>query len=166
MAGAVPWLASGTLLILSIRLAARTPGDRLEELDRHIMRCRRRQEAASVLVARFNAHNGLTPADLRARLRLTDSIAVRRSGRAFELAGVFDEHGLDRAGVERRLRALAGGVDVAVGWALFPEDGVTLRVLLDSARAALPVPAVRRPAPSAAKAGVGPAPLTSGADGE
>jgi hypothetical protein len=161
----LPWIALASLFALSLIVAARRPGDRLESLERHVMRCRRREEGASVLVARVSERNGLKQEALLACFRLTDSIAVRRNGRGLELAGVFDHEGLDRAGVERRLRAVAGETELQLAWSLFPDDGVTLHVLLDAARAELPAPA-RRAARHPAEAGVRRSPLTSGAEGE
>jgi hypothetical protein len=115
-----------------------------DELERHIMRCRRRQESASVLVARFVASGRITPRRVLSCFRLTDSVTIARTRDGWEVAGVFDHDGFDRDGLERRLRAALDGTTAGVGWARFPEDGLTLQLLLDGARAELPPPEPRR----------------------
>jgi hypothetical protein len=126
------------------------------ELERHTMRCRRRQEAASVLVARFAGVGRITPARVLACFRLTDSVTIARTRDGWEVAGVFDEQGFDRQGFERRLRAALEDAAPILGWARFPQDGLTLELLLEGARAALPAPAAqagrRRLAPLALSA--------------
>src|SRR5437773_10888790 len=104
------------------------------------MRCRRRQEPASVLVVRVVAPGRIGPQRLRACFRLTDSVAITRTRYGYELVGVFDEDQLDRQALEFRLRAALDGMATCVSWARFPDDGVTLQVLLEGARAALPAP--------------------------
>ena len=121
-----------------MRKRATLPAD---ELERHIMRCRRRGEPASVLVARLPARSRIDPERVRDCFRLTDSVSVARVRDGYEIAGVFDEDGFERAGLERRLRAALDGIDARIGWMRFPDDGVTLEVLLESARAAVPAPA-------------------------
>jgi hypothetical protein len=111
-----------------------------DELERHIMRCRRRQEPAAVLVLRVAAAGRMSPDRLRASFRLTDSVAITRTRYGYELVGVFDEDGLDRDALEWRLRAALGGIATCVAWARFPDDGVTLGMLIGDARAALSVP--------------------------
>jgi len=111
-----------------------------DELERHIMRCRRRQEPAAVLVLRVVASGRIGPERLRACFRLTDSVAITRTRYGYELTGVFDEDCLDRDALEWRLRAALDGMATCVSWARFPDDGVTLETLLEDARAALPMP--------------------------
>jgi hypothetical protein len=119
------------------------------ELERHIMRCRRRQEPASVLVARVVAQERIAPERVLACFRLTDSVTIARTRDGWEVAGVFDQEGFERDGLERRLRAALDGTATGVAWARFPDDGVTLDLLLAGARAALPAlaehPPRRRP---------------------
>jgi hypothetical protein len=109
-----------------------------DELERHIMRCRRRQEPAAVLVVRIADAGRTGPEQLRACFRLTDSVAIRRTRHGFELVGVFDEEGLDRDALEWRLRAALGGIATCFGWSRFPDDGFTLDMLVEDARSALP----------------------------
>jgi hypothetical protein len=110
-----------------------------DELERHIMRCRRRQEPAAVLVVRVAAAGRAGPERLRACFRLTDSVAIRRTRHGFELVGVFDEDGLDRDALEWRLRAVLGEIATSFAWSRFPDDGFTLDMLVEDARSALPM---------------------------
>lgn len=138
LAGAVAWLAVGAMLALGLSPASAPQDSGAEELERHLMRCRRRGEPASVLVARLSSPARLAPAELAGCFRLTDSVAVTRAPRGYELSGVFDDNSLDRDALERRLRAATGSMSAQLAWTRFPDDGVTLRVLIDRARAALP----------------------------
>jgi len=115
--------------------------------QRDIMRCRRREETASVLVARLSRDGRLAPGDLVACFRLTDSVAAGRRGGSIELVAVFDDHRLERDGLERRLLAAARGARVELEWLRFPEDGVTLEALVARGRAALSARNGRRRAP-------------------
>jgi hypothetical protein len=157
----VPWIALAPALVLSAGLATRSPGTSLEDLERHLMRSRRREEEAVVLVARMYRRRGSSE-DLLSSFRLTDSIAVRRFHCGVELVGIFDRNRFDPAAVERRLRAMAGGAQLHVAWAVFPQDGVTLQVLLEEAHSALPASAGRRQGRRPAEAGMPVRPVTSG----
>jgi hypothetical protein len=141
---AAPWLVGGVALAAAVGLAPRASGTSTEQLERHLMRCRRRQEAAAVLVARVTAPAGSSQATqasherLTTCFRLTDSLVIGRTQRGCEVAAIFDEDRFDREGLERRLRAQAGDAAVHCGWSRFPEEGLTLEALLDRARAGLP----------------------------
>jgi hypothetical protein len=110
----------------------------VDELELHLMRCRRREESAWVLVARV-AGRARVP-DLLARLRVTDSVRTQFNVHGKELACVVDAAGLDRSALERRLRAGLPNADVRFGWSHFPKDGAALDVLLHKARAGLARP--------------------------
>jgi hypothetical protein len=109
---------------------------RASELELHLMRCRRRGERASLLVARVASPRRSTGRRLSGCFRLTDSVAVTRVRHGYELTGLFDDDGLERAALERRLRTSAG-VEASVAWARFPDDGLTLGALISAARASL-----------------------------
>jgi hypothetical protein len=132
------WIVAGAAVAVAGAARGARATALLEDRERHLARCRRRREPASVLVARVEGRVGLCAEDLIGSLRVTDSVTVRRTRRGFELGGVFDEQGLVREGLELRLRALAGGGAVQLGWSRFPEDGVTLPILLERARERLP----------------------------
>jgi hypothetical protein len=114
---------------------ARKPVD---ELELHLMRCRRRDESAWVMVARVTGR--ARAADLLSGLRLTDSARLDLSVHGKELVCVLDAAGLDRQALERRLREGIPDAGVRFGWSHFPEDGAGLEVLLHTARAGLPRP--------------------------
>ena len=105
----------------------------LLELERHVMRCRRRDEPAVLMLAHIPGGSRSTGHRLACCYRLTDSVMVARVGRHHELVALFDDDGLDRAALERRIRT-AARVEPAIAWARFPDDGVTLDALIRAAR--------------------------------
>jgi hypothetical protein len=109
---------------------------RASELQRHIACCRRRGERASVLVARMSSPRRSAAHRVADCFRMTDSVSVSRIGHGYTLVGVFDDDGLDRRALERRVRAIAG-VEMRVAWVRFPDDGVTLDALFQAAWTAL-----------------------------
>ena len=119
-----------------------------DELDLQLLRCRRREEAAWVMVARISRQARV--ADLLAQLRLTDAARVETNVHGKELACVLDAAGLDRQALERRLREGVPRADIRFGWSHFPADGAGLDVLLHKARAGLPRPPGRSPQPAGA----------------
>jgi hypothetical protein len=139
--GTVPSIGIGAALALSAGLSRSRDSAKPDERERHLMRCRRRGEPATVLVVCVQSRRGIRPERLLRCFRLTDSVAVRRTRHGYELQGVFDDAGLARDGLERRVRELTAPAEVSIGWARFPDDGVTLPVLLECAHpafAALP----------------------------
>jgi hypothetical protein len=115
---------------------------RPDELELELMRCRRRDEGAWVMVARISGSARI--GDLLACLRLTDAARVDSTLHGKELVCVLDAAGLDRDALERRLRGGMQSGDVRLGWSHFPEDGAALDVLLHMARVGLPRPSGRR----------------------
>jgi hypothetical protein len=110
----------------------------VDELELQLMRCRRREERAWVMVARVSGHACV--ADLLACLRATDAARLEINVHGKELACVLDAAGLDCQALERRLREGVPRADVRFGWSHFPEDGAGLDVLLHKARAGFPRP--------------------------
>lgn len=127
------------------RDARRRPVD---ELELQLLRCRRREETAWVMVARVAGPAHVS--DLLGCLRLTDAARVDLGVHGKELACVLDADGLDREALERRLRRGVPRADVRFGWSHFPQDGAGLDVLLHKARAGLPRPSVLVKRPAAA----------------
>jgi len=119
-----------------------------DELELQLSRCRRREEAAWVMVARISGRARV--AELLAQLRLTDAARVDTNVHGKELACVLDAAGLDRQALERRLQEGLPKADVRFGWSHFPEDGAGLDVLLHKARAGLPRPLGRVTQPAGA----------------
>jgi hypothetical protein len=134
-------LAVAAGLLYGRRAAPTKPLD--HALRRHLAICRRREEGAFVLVATAPAR----PRTMTERLRISDSaIAERRPGGSV-LVAVIDAHELSRERVTQRLLE-QHGAQLKVGWATFPEEGMTLDALVNVARA-------RAHAPSSAEWRVG-----------
>lgn len=126
------WAAGGLLLAIAVSGRAGAPPARPSDLQRHLSRCRRRSERAHVLVLRWSARDETDPAEALAAFRMTDSVTVLRRAGDWELHAVLDDHELVRVGVERRIREVIL-VEPRFGWAVFPDDGVTLDDLVDQA---------------------------------
>lgn len=103
------------------------------ELEAQLARCRRRAEAAAVVVMEADALPEATAADLRGALRLTDAVSVAVMSHGLELHAILDGADVDRSLVETRLAERAG-VAVRFGWARFPDDALTLEGLLAAAQ--------------------------------
>jgi hypothetical protein len=134
--GAVPvaaWVVAGALVAIAVGRNRAPVVVSMNELERHLTWCRRRNEPADVLTARIEDGDVREPAGLVQAFRITDSVELRRRAGGYDLTAVLDHHELDRAGLERRIGALCAA-PVAWGWALFPRDGVTLDVLVERAR--------------------------------
>jgi hypothetical protein len=133
-------------------------------LQRHLARCRRRGEQASVLVAAL-AEGAPIRREVTEALRITDSSAVRRVGKRWELHAIFDGDDVQREIVEKRVSAALNRSKPVFGWALFPADGLTLDSLVETARAdtnrlaGMSAPKSVRPA-TATRAPDDPAPAT------
>ncbi len=110
------------------------------------MRCRRRGESACVMVAHVPDTGRGQAERLSAFFRLTDSVAVTRIPHGHEVAAVFDDDALDRDALEKRLRGVAAASGTTIAWTRFPDDGVTLTVLIEDARAELADSTVIEPA--------------------
>jgi hypothetical protein len=100
-----------------------------------LARFRRSEQPAHILVALpagpREARRG--SADLaRSVLRVTDGAAVMSSAEGRGICAVLEPDARARRAIEHRLRTVCGG-DVRTGWATFPEDGVTLESLIDTA---------------------------------
>jgi hypothetical protein len=103
------------------------------EPQRQLMRSRRRNEAASVVVVQANRPP--EAAQLWSLLRVTDGFDLVTGRNGIELRAVLEDQGLNRTAFEQRIRGVLGESQVRIGWASLPADGVTLEVLVDAARA-------------------------------
>jgi hypothetical protein len=130
------WVLSGGVVALLVSVRGGPVELRSHDLQRHLDWCRRRQENAHVLVLRFSLREVPRPARLLESFRTTDSIALHYSHGTCELQAVLDDTGFSREGVERRVADYAGA-SLRCGWAQFPDNGVTLDTLIDTARADL-----------------------------
>jgi hypothetical protein len=149
--GPLGWVAAGALVAV-VAARGHVLSVHTNDLHRHLSWCRRRGESAAVLTASVPASQIKDASRVVASFRITDSVAVHRRGRSFEIAVVLDEKDLQRGVVEQRLVDAVGPAQI--GWASFPEDGVALVALLESAmEAARPVAGS---ASAGAPAGAGP----------
>lgn len=130
----IPWmLAAGLLQVaLETRVTQRiVPAPLSSELQRALMRGRRRGEDVVALVAVSDEPPADDADELLDLLRATDSYELAATERHWELRAVFEGE-FERDAVERRLRAAVHGM--RFGWADFPSDGATLEMLLEHAR--------------------------------
>jgi hypothetical protein len=102
------------------------------DLQRHLAWCRRREEPAHMLVVPLNGTTDAGLSELLESFRITDSVTLGRGAGGSELYALLDAHGLVRQGLERRLAGRLG--DHELGWATFPDDGITLQTLIEHAR--------------------------------
>jgi len=109
---------------------------RLELIQRHLEWCRRRGETAHLLWVHAPHVDRETATAALGAFRVTDNVALlHEDGGHEEIVAMVDDTSFDRDGLERRLRAEVGE-EAGFGWAVFPEDGVTLEALFRHARTA------------------------------
>lgn len=130
-------LAGGLLaLALAQPVAAAAVPPRLELIQRHLEWCRRRGETAHLLWVHAPHVDRDTATAALGAFRVTDNVALLHEDSGHEeIVAMVDDASFDRDGLERRLRAEVGE-DAGFGWAVFPEDGVTLEALFRHARMA------------------------------
>jgi hypothetical protein len=133
------WVVSGGIVALLVSARGGPVVLRSHDLQRHLDWCRRRQESAHVLVMRFSLREVPKPIRILDSFRTTDSIALHYSHGVCELQAVLDDAGFSREGVERRI-VESSNAQFRFGWAAFPEEGVTLDALMETARAELVEP--------------------------
>jgi hypothetical protein len=130
------WIVGGAALALASAIAPRTaavPSEVNGDLQRHLAWCRRREEPAHLLLIPMNGAGDADLPQLLESFRITDSVTLGRGANGSELYALLDAFSFDRQGLERRLAERLNGH--SVGWASFPEDGVTLQTLIEHARA-------------------------------
>ena len=131
-----PWLlaAGFAQLALEAWMTNRIAPPPLDsDLQRALMRARRRDEDVAALVATAQKPPVADVAGVLGLLRVTDSHEIAMTDRRWELRAIFEGTAIDRAAIEKRLAEALPGL--RFGWADFPADGATLEVLLDQARA-------------------------------
>lgn len=116
-------VVAAAVLLCGRRPASGDPPD--HALRRHLAICRRREERAFVLVAGVAGRRQAMTADLR----ISDSAVAESSRRGSTLVAVVDAHELAQARITERLRARHGEA-LHIGWAAFPDDGMTLDMLV------------------------------------
>jgi len=150
----LPWIVAAICLSLLVLDRGRTqPAPGLGELERYLERCRRRHEPATALYLEMEADSAALRSLLRAA-RITDSLEVRRarSRSRCEVYGLLEGADVTRAKVEARFLEVLDGATPAFGWATYPQDGLTLDVLFEHARALAVSPGASAPAHAAALA--------------
>ena len=106
----------------------------LDDFERHLARCRRREERSHLLVLRLAGAEPAIATSVLDAFRRADDVKLAESNG--ELHALLCDHNLDRISVERRLRE---SIDASakIAWATFPDDGVTVESLLSVARGRL-----------------------------
>lgn len=131
-----PWVVAAAALTRETPALVTRPtldGD----LQRQLMRSRRRNEAAQVLVADGRLGDDVRLLEVVGTLRVTDGFEVLTSNGRCEVRAVLDGGDIDREAVEQRIAEVFGDALVHFGWASFPAQGVTLDALLTEARASM-----------------------------
>jgi nucleoside-diphosphate-sugar epimerase len=131
---ALPWLLAGAAAAVMVPATAHAGAASIEELQRHLMRCRRRGESAAVVRVELPAREADRVPSLLDSTRATDSFAVKESLAGVELIGLLDGEDVQPELVEQRFGTVLDAVSPTFGWARFPDDGVTLDVLIERAR--------------------------------
>lgn len=132
------WIAGalGAAIALSHRAPLRG-GDSEADLRREIERSRRAETPAAVFVANVADGKGVDAQHIRDTFRLADTVQVVHDAAGFHLRGVVtDLAEFCPTGLGERLE-LELGTTVETGWARFPEEGMTLELLLERATADL-----------------------------
>jgi UDP-glucuronate 4-epimerase len=130
----LPWVLAGAAAAVMVRATAHARAATIEELQRHLMRCRRRGESAAVVTVELPGREADRVPTLLDATRVTDSFAVKDSLTGVELIGLLDGEDVQPELVEQRFGTVLGAVSPTFGWARFPDDGVTLDVLIEHAR--------------------------------
>jgi hypothetical protein len=132
------WAAGAAALGLATGLMPRGPAPQSEangDLRRHLAWCRRREEPAHLLLVPLEGIDEEEVSGMLESFRITDSVTLGRGAGGTELYALLDAHGFIREGLERRLAERFEGR--SFGWATFPQDGVTLQILIEHARKAM-----------------------------
>ena len=139
------WLGAGALAATAIASASRDMRDSLHPAHLQLAHFRRTTMPADILVIRFPtgrsirrrsaSRRGATAA--RSLLRVTDGVAIIPAVHGHGICAVLEPDPRARAAIEHRLRDVCGS-EFGLGWARFPEDGVTLESLIAAATDRIP----------------------------
>src|SRR4051812_10775450 len=100
------WIGGGAFAAAAVARGTAVVSVQMNDMQRHLAWCRRRDEPAAAFVMRFPTSKIPKPVELVSSFRVTDTIDLRRNGSGYELEGLLDQQGLDRAALERRVAAL------------------------------------------------------------
>jgi hypothetical protein len=138
---AAAWLGAGAALAAVILATVpRDIHDSLYPARLQLARFRRSEKLADVLVVSFPAPRSASRRSASAAgsvLRVTDGVAMMPSLRGYRLCAVLESDTRARTAIEGRLRDMFGS-EVRMGWASFPEHGVTLESLIAAASDRVP----------------------------
>jgi hypothetical protein len=132
-ADALPWALCALFASIGMGRRQAEPFADVAAPQRQLMRLRRREEPAQLLVVRLPRMSSRNAAKVAGALRLTDGVSVERGAGSVRIVAVLDGEDIPRDVVEQRLEELAGGAPPVFGWASFPEDGITLESLVEHA---------------------------------
>ena len=140
------WFGAGWgLTLLLLARGSTEVQDPLYPARLQLARSRRSEEPADVMVVlpspliRGRSESQRNARAARSVLRVTDGAVIVPSlgGHAYGVCAVLEPDARARTAIERRIRDACVG-DVSVGWASFPEHGVTLESLIDAAADRVP----------------------------
>jgi hypothetical protein len=135
------WLgAGGALAAVILASVSRDTQGSLHPAHLQLARFRRNEKPADILVVKLPPGPPTTRGSAGRRsaraacsvLRVTDGVAIMPSLRGYGLCAVLEPDAHARTAIEHRLRNVCGS-EVRLGWASFPEDGVTLESLIAAA---------------------------------
>jgi hypothetical protein len=132
-ADALPWALCALFASIGIARRYAEPFADVAAPQRQLMRLRRREEPAELLVVRVPRMKARDAAKLAGALRLTDGVSLERGAGGARIIAVLDGEDVPRGVVQQRLEELAGDATPVFGWASFPEDGITLESLVEHA---------------------------------
>jgi hypothetical protein len=132
--------AGGTLALTILASGSKSAHDALHPARLELARHRRSEKAADILVVKAPPGKSLLGRDARRRsasaassvLRVTDGVSVVPSGPGSGICAVLEADARARTAIELRLRNACGS-EVRLGWASYPNDGVTLESLISVA---------------------------------
>jgi hypothetical protein len=129
------FVLAGGLLAALVAMGPPSPeATPLALIQRHLEWCRRRNEPAHLLWVHAPGIERAVAAAALEAFRVTDHVALLETEEGYaEIVAMMDHTSFERSGVERRLRAQLGD-GPGLGWATFPDDGVTLEALFQHAR--------------------------------
>jgi hypothetical protein len=148
------WLVAGGVLTVALLAAGSSDlQDPLYPARLQLARFRRTGQPADILVVKLSSgplirRRSASRRNARAArgvLRASDAFALVPSLRGCWLCAVLEPDARARSAIELRLRDACGS-EIGLGWASFPEHGVTLESLITAAADRVPEqPAPRRP---------------------
>jgi hypothetical protein len=134
---------AGGLVAAALARPALGAAPQLEGIQRHLEWCRRRDDRAHLLWVHAPDASPEAIAAAMTSFRVTDNVALLHEGEGGdEIVAMVDDVNFSQEGLTIRLRRHLGERP-GIGWAAFPQDGVTLEALFAHARTAAVASTVR-----------------------